>query len=59
MLIWSRPGSASGYRGSIAASVSAMVRATTRLRNHFAFAGTTYQGAYGVEQRVSASSKAS
>ena len=47
-----------GNRGSIASRVSAMVRAMTRLRNHFRLAGTTYQGACGVEQRVSASANA-
>lgn len=52
------PGWDSGYFGAIASSVSAMVREITRLRNHLRFAGTTCHGAEGVEQRVSASSKA-
>lgn len=37
--------SASGNWGFIAARVSAIVRAITRLRYHFLLAGTTYQGA--------------
>ena len=36
--------------------VSAMVRAITRLRYHFLFAGTMYQGEFAVEQLLSASS---
>ena len=54
----SNPSSAGGYRGSIASRLSAMVRATTRLRYHFFLAGTTYQGACSVEQLFMASSKA-
>src|SRR3712207_4536443 len=55
---WSSPSSGAGYRGSIASSVSAMVRAITRLRYHLLFAGTTYQGATSVEVLLIASSKA-
>src|SRR5829696_7343247 len=55
---FSRPGSAAGNLGSMASRVSAMVRATTRLRYHFLLAGTTYQGAYSVEHSLTASSNA-
>jgi uncharacterized membrane protein len=54
----SRPFSAAGNLGPMASRVSAMVRATTRLRYHFLLAGTTYQGAYAVEHSLTASSKA-
>ena len=42
----------------MASRVSAMVRATMRLRYHFLLAGTTYQGAWLVEHSFMASSKA-
>src|SRR2546430_14680617 len=44
-----------GYRGFISSSVSSRICVTAQSRNHFSFAGTTYQGTFG-EQRVMASS---
>ena len=58
MTMSSMPGSAGGYFGSSASSVSPSTCATARLRNHLRLAGMRYHGAQSVEVRVMASWKA-